>query len=86
MVGVLEIGLDEKCIRMLARGLSQCCQVWRIVGFALLRIDFMFGQGPVMPVLAFRPPFFLPQGICPSSDLFLSACWRRSAALAADFF
>lgn len=70
---------------MLARGLSQCCEVWRIVGFALLRVEFMFSQGPVMPVLAFRPPFFLPQGICLSSDLLLAAgCWRP-AALPVDF-
>ncbi|MBB4510431.1 hypothetical protein GGE48_006452 [Rhizobium leguminosarum] len=80
LIGVLEIGLDEECIGMFARGLSQCCEVWRIIGFALLCIEFMFGQGPVMPVLAFRPPFILPQGICPSSDLLLAAgCWRPAA-------
>lgn len=66
---------------MFARGLSQCCEVWRIVGFTLLGIEFMLGESPVMPVLAFRSPFLLPQGICPFSDLLLAGGWWRPTAL-----
>ncbi len=84
MIRVFEIRLDEECIGMFARGLSQGREIWRIVGLALLGVEFMFGQGPMMPVLAFWPPFLLPQGVCPSSDLLLAGGWRQPAALPVD--
>ena len=56
---------------MFARGLSQCREIGRIADFAPC-IEFMLGQGPMMPVLAFRPAFFLPEGICPFSNFLLA--------------
>ena len=64
-----------KAGRQLAAALTNSAEL-NVVGYLdddpRLKGGVMLGQGPMMPVLAFRPAFFLPEGICPFSNFLLA--------------